>query len=243
MSDDGQNMTDLPNRLDTGGTEQMMLSRPALAVQVADGLRELILEGRIKGGEKIREKELTELFGVSRTPLREAMKILASEGLIDLIPNRGAAVSERSEAELADTFPILAALEGIAGAQAAERASDTEIAQIRALTDRLRASREANDRPGYFEINQAIHKAILEASRNDTLRRTHATIASQVHRARYQANLSRKRWEKALKEHEQIAEALEQRDAARARTLLEDHMMGKLNTVLKIKPESGDEQD
>ena len=227
-------MADLPEPNDT---EQMMLMRPALAVQVADALRELILEGRIRGGEKIREKELTELFGVSRTPLREAMKILASEGLIDLIPNRGAVVSERSEAELADIFPILAALEGIAGAQAAERATEAELSEIRALTDRLRASRSVNDRPGYFEINQAIHNAILKASRNDTLRRTHATIASQVHRARYQANLSSKRWEKALEEHEQIADALSSRDAERTRVLLEEHMMDKLTTVLMINAE------
>ncbi|MBD3679989.1 MAG: GntR family transcriptional regulator [Rhodobacteraceae bacterium] len=219
--------------LDDGGAEQLSLSRPVLAVRVADALRELILEGKLAGGEKIREKELTELFGVSRTPLREAMKILASEGLIELIPNRGAVVSEPTASELADAFPILAALEGIAGAQAAERASDEEIAEICRLTENLRTSLEAHDRPGYFEINQAIHNAILAASRNETLRRTHATIARQVHRARYQANLSRDRWEKALSEHEQIAEALSRRDVERTSRLLSDHMMAKLSTVLQ----------
>ncbi|MGC9417433.1 MAG: GntR family transcriptional regulator [Rhodovulum sp.] len=210
-----------------------MLARPALAVQVADALRELILEGTIQGGEKIREKELTERFGVSRTPLREAMKILASEGLVDLIPNRGAIISQPSATELADSFPVLAALEAMAGEQAAERATDVELVEIVRLTGRLRASLEANDRSEYFEINQAIHNAILVASRNDTLIRTHATIARLVHRARYQANLTRSRWEEALREHEEIAAALSARDTEQVGRLLKAHMMAKLTAILK----------
>ncbi|SDF39477.1 GntR family transcriptional regulator [Limimaricola pyoseonensis] len=212
-----------------------LLARPALAVQVADVLRGLILEGELKGGEKIRERELTERFGVSRTPLREAMKILASEGLIDLIPNRGAVVARRSDAELADAFPVLAALEGIAGRQAAERASDAEIAEIARLTGALRDAVGAGDRPLYFEINQKIHAAILAASRNEMLARTHATVAGQIHRARYQANLTRSRWEKALAEHERIAEALAARDGAALGTLLHDHMMAKLTAILEAR--------
>lgn len=226
-------MTDfLPNtRPSTPGSG--LLARPVLAVQVADALRELILEGAIKGGEKIREKELTERFGVSRTPLREAMKILASEGLVELIPNRGAIISQPSEAELADAFPVLAALEAMAGEQAAERATEAELAEIAQLTVKLGASLEANDRPGYFEINQAIHNAILRASRNETLIRTHATIARLVHRARYQANLDRSRWEKALSEHDRIAEALETRQTEEVGRLLKAHMMAKLAAILK----------
>lgn len=212
-----------------------MLTRPALAVQVADALRRLIFEGELKGGEKIREKELTERFGVSRTPLREAMKILAAEGLIDLIPNRGAVVARRSDDELADAFPILAALEGLAGERAAERASADEITEIARLTAALRAAVEAGDRPRYFEINQRIHAAILAASRNETLARTHATVAGQIHRARYQANLTRSRWEKALAEHERIAVALEARDGAKLGRLLHDHMMAKLAAILEAR--------
>jgi len=214
-----------------GGGASLPIARAALAVQVAGALRRLILEGELQGGEKIREKELTERFGVSRTPLREAMKILAAEGLIELIPNRGAVISQRSEAELADAFPVLAALEGLAGAQAAERASEAELAEIARLTRELRAAQERGDRPRYFEINQAIHNAILAATRNETLQRTHATVVGQVHRARYQANLTRTRWEKALSEHERIAQALSARRADEAGALLRDHMLAKLAAV------------
>jgi len=226
-------MTDSVQNSRVATPEPGMLARPALAVQVADALRALILEGSIQGGEKIREKELTERFGVSRTPLREAMKILASEGLVELIPNRGAVISQPSEAELADAFPVLAALEAMAGEQAAERATEAELAEIARLTARLRGSLEANDRPGYFEINQAIHNAILGASRNETLIRTHATIARLVHRARYQANLTRSRWEEALSEHERIAAALAGRRTEEVGRLLKAHMMAKLTAILK----------
>ena len=208
-------------------------ARAPLAVQLADALRDLILEGVLKGGEKIREKELTEHFGVSRTPLREAMKILASEGLIDLIPNRGAVISSPSTDTLRDAFPVLATLEGLAGEQAAARATDEEIAHIAKLTQALRRSLEQEDRPGYFQINQDIHNCILAASRNETLLRTHATVAGTVHRARYQANLESSRWKAALDEHERIAEALGRRDGAEVNRLLSAHMMAKLNAILK----------
>lgn len=210
-----------------------MFSRPALAVQIADALRDLILEGELKGGEKIREKELTEHFGVSRTPLREAMKILASEGLLELVPNRGAIISSPSRETLQDAFPVLATLEGLAGEQAAARATDEEIAHIESLTRALRRALEKDDRPGYFQINQDIHNCILAASRNETLLRTHATVAGTVHRARYQANLEKSRWNAALDEHERIAKALSDRDGAEANRLLSAHMIAKLNAVMK----------
>ncbi|MEM1428509.1 MAG: GntR family transcriptional regulator [Pseudomonadota bacterium] len=212
-----------------------LIARPALAVEVADALRELILEGELAGGEKIREKELTERFGVSRTPLREAMKMLASEGLIELIPNRGAIITIVSDEMLADAFPVLAALEGLAGSHAAERATDEELAHIAELTATLREALESEDRLRYFRINQSIHSAILAASRNETLIRSHAAVAGQVHRARYQANLARTRWERAVAEHDMISEALNARDVDRVRELLEAHMMGKLTSVLSAR--------
>ncbi|MEM1130060.1 MAG: GntR family transcriptional regulator [Pseudomonadota bacterium] len=222
----------------TTAPRRIGIARPALAVEVADALRELILEGELAEGEKIREKELTERFGVSRTPLREAMKMLASEGLIDLIPNRGAVISRTSDAMVADTFPVLAALEGLAGAQAAERASPEDLARIAALTDDLHSALKAADRPLYFKINQDIHQAILAASGNSVLIRTHAAVAGQVHRARYQANLSRPRWERAVTEHRAISDALAARDVARTHDLLKDHMMAKRASILAARTSS-----
>lgn len=209
--------------------------RPSLAIEVAAALRDMILEGELKPGEKVREKELTERFGISRTPLREAMKMLASEGLIALIPNRGAMISDVSDSDLAHAFPVLAVLEGLAGAEAAQHASAAALAEISAMTKRLRMAFERQDRPGYFKINQSIHAAILAASGNPTLARTHAAVAGQVHRARYQANLSHARWSEAVREHEAIAKALEQRAAETVRDLLSAHMHAKLASVVEAR--------
>jgi DNA-binding GntR family transcriptional regulator len=210
-------------------------ANPALAVRLADALREKILEGQLTEGQKIRELDLTEEFGVSRTPLREAMKMLAAEGLIELIPNRGAIVSRQSDAELEEAFPVLSALERLAGELAAQFATESEIAHIEDLTERLRQKVEAGDRIAYFELNHEIHNFILAAARNQTLSRTHTMVASRIYRARYQANLLQSRWRSALEEHEAIATALRARDAPKLGRLLHDHMMAKLASVISVR--------
>lgn len=207
------------------------IGRTALAVEIANRLRQMIFEGVLEPGEKINERALTESFGVSRTPLREALKVLANEGLLDLIPHRGAVITRQSEAELGEVFRVLAALEGLAGELAAENASDAALAEIASLTAELRASYEAADRPLYFQINQAIHKAILSATGNETLQRSHELVAFRVQRARYQANLTPERWRAAVEEHEAICAALQARDAERAGRLMKAHMLHKFTAI------------
>jgi DNA-binding GntR family transcriptional regulator len=217
------------------GARPKPLARPVLAVQIADAVREMILEGELRAGEKVREKLLTEHFGVSRTPLREALKILASEGLLELIPNRGAIISRDTIEEVKDAFPVLAALEGVAGELAALHATESELAHIGALTRLLRQSFEESDRPEYFRINQAIHGAILAAAKNDILFKTHASVAQRIHRARYEANLTPSRWNAALAEHEAIADELSARNASRVNRLLREHMTNKLSAILQAR--------
>ena len=207
------------------------LARPALAVELTDRLRRMIMEGELMPGEKIPERLLTERFGVSRTPIREAIKVLAHEGFVTLLPNRGAVVAAQSLAELAELFPLVAVLEGLAGELAATRATDAEIAAIDEETIRLRVAYEDRDRPAYFEINQAIHTAILAAARNPTLVQHHAMLARRVYRARYQANLTPERWLAATTEHEAIAAALRERAGEQLRHLLRQHLTHKLQAL------------
>jgi DNA-binding GntR family transcriptional regulator len=211
------------------------LARPALAVELTDLLRRMILEGELAAGEKVPEQALTLRFGVSRTPLREAVKVLAAERLVHLVPNRGAVVARQTMAELVELFPIVAALEGVAGELAASRASADDLAEVATLTRRLRAAFEARDRPAYFEINQAIHGTILAAARNRTLTQQHEAIARRLYRARYQANLTPERWLKAMQEHEAIQAALEARDAAGLGRLMKEHMEHKLAALAAFR--------
>jgi DNA-binding GntR family transcriptional regulator len=207
------------------------IGRTALAVEITNRLRQMILEGQLQPGEKINEKRLTEQFGVSRTPLREALKVLAAEGLLDLIPHRGAVITRQSEAELAEVFCVLAALEGLAGELAAVHASDETLQEIAEMTQALRRTFDEADRPTYFRINQAIHKTILAAAGNDTLLRSHELLAFRVQRARYQANLTPERWRAAVEEHEAIHDALRTRDPERTGRLMKDHLLRKFASL------------
>ncbi|MFU8778102.1 MAG: GntR family transcriptional regulator [Roseovarius sp.] len=207
------------------------IGRTALAVEITNRLRQMILEGQLQPGEKINEKALTEQFGVSRTPLREALKVLAAEGLLDLIPHRGAVITRQSETELAEVFCVLAALEGLAGELATARAGADTVQEIAEMTAALRRTYDEADRPTYFRINQAIHKAILAAAGNETLLRAHQLLAFRVQRARYQANLTPERWRAAVEEHEAIIEALRARDAERCGKLMKDHLLHKFASI------------
>ena len=215
------------------------ISRQPLHDVLVDRLRDLVTVGDMTPGEKINEKGLTEAFGVSRTPLREALKVLASEGLVTLTPHRGARVAQLNEKDIDDVFPVLMALEGLAGRLACQNMSDAAIAEVEALQRDLEAEFERADRGAYFQTNQKIHSAILDGSGNEVLVASHRALAGRVRRARYLANLSADRWKQAVDEHEQILAALKARDGDRIARLLEVHLGNKLASVRKAI-ETGD---
>jgi DNA-binding GntR family transcriptional regulator len=208
-------------------------SRRPLHEETVDQLRDLIVRGELAPGSRLNERVLTARLGVSRTPLREAIKLLATEGLVDLLPNRGAVVAPIDPARLAETLAVMGALESLAGELACVQASDDGIAEIRALHYEMLAMHARRDLDGYFRYNQAIHLKIVEASGNAVLAQTYRQLNANVRRVRYMANLSPERWDAAVREHEAILAALSARDAARLKRLLRDHLSAKLATVLE----------
>ena len=207
------------------------IERRTLHDELAERLRDLIIEGDLAPGEKLSEKDLCEQFGVSRTPLREALKVLSTEGLVLLTPHRGAAVSKLTLADLEEAFPIMGALEAISGELACARITDREISHLRALHDAMVTRHRAGDLVGYFELNQRIHQGILDAAGNPTLTQMQRALAGRVRRARYMANMTPERWAKAVAEHEDIIRAIEGRQAERLGLLLKTHLANKLVTV------------
>jgi DNA-binding GntR family transcriptional regulator len=209
------------------------IARRPLHEEAVDRLRDQIVQGRLTPGQRLNERQLCEQLGISRTPLREAIKLLATEGLVDLLPNRGAVVSAVDPDRIAEALVVMGALEALAGECACTQASDETIAAIRTLHDEMLAMHAKGDLAGYFRYNQLIHMSIVEASRNPVLANTYRQLNANVKRARYMANLSRERWDAAVAEHEQIIRALERRDAGALRTLLADHLSRKLAQVTK----------
>jgi DNA-binding GntR family transcriptional regulator len=202
--------------------------------RVAMRLRDMLVEGRIAPGAKLNERELCERLHVSRTPLREAIKLLAAEGLVDLLPNRGAVAVKLGEADVIHAFEVLADLEGLSGELAAARATDAEIAEIRARHFEMLACHARGDLPGYYRLNALIHAAINDAARNPLLRKTYRAINARVQTLRFRTNQDAAKWKSAVKDHDRMVEALAARDAAALRAVLVRHLATKRDSVLDL---------
>lgn len=210
------------------------IPRLGLHDQVAARLRTMLVEGLIQPGAKLNERELCERLGVSRTPLREAIKLLAAEGLVDLLPNRGAIAVKLTEADVLNTFEVLAMLEGMSGELAAQRITDAELTEIRALQYEMMACFARRDLSGYYRINARIHSAINNAARNPVLSNAYRAINARVQSLRFRTNQNETKWQLAVQEHEQMVEALAAHDAAAMKALLVQHLYRKRDTILDL---------
>ncbi len=210
------------------------LPRPVLHQEVALRLRQRIVEGQIAPGAKLNERELSEALKVSRTPLREAIKMLAAEGLVELLPNRGAVAAQLNAQDVADTFEVIAGLEGQSGELAAQRITEPELAEIRALHYEMLAAYTRRDLPTYYRLNAQIHERINAAARNPVLAHTYRTVNARLQALRFRSNFDERKWQRAVQEHEAMVERLAARDAPGLRALLVAHLEHKRDTVLDL---------
>ena len=192
--------------------------------QARSHLRRMIVRGELPPGENIGEAELCRTLGVSRTPLREALKLLAAEGLVDLPSNRGAFVAPIRADEIADTFEVVARLEQLGAERAAIRAAPRDLATLQALQDRMEAEHCARRRVPYFEINQRIHRAIVAIGGNQALVCAHEMLFARIERVRFLAIGAPLRWDESIREHREVLAALAARDAARAGAAMTAHV-------------------
>lgn len=210
------------------------IARLGLHDQVAARLRTMLVEGRIAPGAKLNERELSEQLRVSRTPLREAIKMLAIEGLVDLLPNRGAIAVKLTEADVMHSFEMLAMLEGMAGELAAQRITDDELGELRAKHYEMLACFTRQDLSGYYRLNAQIHAGINDAAKNPVFTSTYRAVNARVQSLRFRTNQNGAKWKRAVKEHEQMIDALDARDAGAMRQILQLHLQHKRDTVLEL---------
>jgi DNA-binding GntR family transcriptional regulator len=197
--------------------------RSALHGEIAARLRQMILEGELRPGERIPELQFCATFGISRTPLREALKVLATEGLVESRPNRGSVVARVQADEIAAIFEVMSALERLAGELVCARISNTEIAELDRLHEELIVLHGKGDRSAYFRKNQQIHERIVALTENPVLIATYGNFAGKIHRARYMANYDRIRWDESVREHEGIMRALRARNPDLLAQRLSEH--------------------
>jgi DNA-binding GntR family transcriptional regulator len=209
------------------------IERPKpLHAAVVERLRDMIVEGELATGERLHDANLAATLNVSRTPIREAIKLLATEGLVDLLPGRGARVSEMSNDDIMELFETIAGVERYACELAAERMSERDLERLRRLHERMARHHAAGERQPYFKLNHEIHLAIVVASRNTTLQAIHGSLMSRARRARYVALASHARWIEAMTEHEQLMAAFAERDPRRAGEIMRKHDLATASSIV-----------
>lgn len=190
-------------------------------------VRDLLVEGRIAPGERVPERALCESLGISRTPLREALKVLAAEGHVVLLQNRGARAARLTHRDVRELFEVSAALEATAGELACQRITDTELAEIARLQSGMEAAYATSDLPEYYKYNRAIHEAIMRAADNGILASLYEGISTRVRRARFQAPMNPEHWRLAVQEHAAILNALQRHDGPVLSLILKAHLRRK----------------
>ena len=208
------------------------LQPQVLHLAVAQRLRTLIVEGRLAAGARLNERELAAELRVSRTPLREAMKLLTAEGLVEHQPNRGVVVSQLSIDDVAHAFEVMAALEALSGELACSRISADEVVEIQALHYEMLAHHARKDLSAYYSVNAAIHRAINRAARNPVLSETYDRINARLQAFRFRSNFDADKWDVAVREHEAMVQALVARDGKRLAAILIEHLNHKRDVVL-----------
>jgi DNA-binding GntR family transcriptional regulator len=207
------------------------IERTSLHEEVTHRLRDMIVSLRLRPGERIQELEVAQLLGVSRTPVREAIKVLTAEGLVELLPLRGAIVKAFSAKDARDMLEVIALLETHAGERACQ-ADPARIDVILQMHQEMKVLFEERERLAYFALNQRIHEALIALADNDTLSMTHATLSKRMRSLRYSGNSTPENWTAAMAEHEQMMTALAARDGQALSRIMGEHIR---NTWPRIK--------
>ena len=204
--------------------------------EAADGLiRKLIFSRELKPGERIDEQALARDFGISRTPLREALKVLHSEGLVKLVPRRGCFVAKLTEKDVDEIYDMIGLLEGACAARAAEVATAADIARLRRLTERMAHVAAEGNYKRYFEANLAAHAAVLELAGNRWQKNVIQYLRSMCRLYPYvSAGSVPGRLEQSLHEHQELFSAIEAHDSARAEEVMRRHITNTRKALKRL---------
>ena len=201
----------------------IVVGRQTLHESLLERLRQMIQDGELAPGSRLSEQGLCERFGVSRTPLREALKILAADGYLDWRANRGIRVAEIQPDEVVAAFELLGGLERLIGETVSQRMTADDLQRLEAMHADMVRLHARSDRSAYFRLNQAIHAELARLTRNAVIEDVYRSVQRRVYRARALSNTERLRWDASVQEHERIMAALRARDPARLAAELVGH--------------------
>lgn len=203
---------------------KLRLRRAGLHEHAAMRLKLLIIKGVLRPGQILNEVELAERLGISRTPLREAIKLLGAQGLLELRQNRSARVAPMRADDIEPLFEAMAGIEGFAAGLAADRMTKQELKRLSTLQKQIESCHDVGNLDDYFFFNQQIHMLIVEAAKNGPLQEAHSVLFGRAERARYFALSRTGRWEQSIAEHRDLERALNAGDGGKATRVMGDHV-------------------
>jgi len=215
--------------------EPTPLHRASLHEEVAARLRTMVFERQLAAGARIDELALAREWHISRTPMREALKVLAAEGLVTLVPRQGCRVTELSEDDAEELFPIMALLEGRCAFEAASKAKPTDLKQLRRLHDALEKHAAARNVDGYYRANHTFHSKVQALAANRWLDRATNDLRRFVRLLRGRQLNWPGRIEQSIGEHRALLAAIEGKEPARAEKLMHDHLMAQLAALKAMR--------
>ncbi|MDE0534143.1 MAG: GntR family transcriptional regulator [Albidovulum sp.] len=222
--------------------ELLAKRRPSLADEAAEKLRDLILLEKLPPGLSLNERELSEILGISRTPVREAIRQLEFDGLVEYGATRRPSVADPSMEVLSQWLMIQGALEGLAGEQACFLATDKELEHIKKLQDQMIELTYTDDRLRLFGIDMEFHRAIVAAARNPSLVEIHNCYNARLWRARFVSSQRRSNREVQTRKHQDIVDSLLARDCDAASTALVTHLRNAIGNIKAAKTEQASDQ-
>lgn len=200
------------------------IQKKTLHQEIANNLRAMIMSGELKEGDKIKEKELCDMMGISKTPLREALRVLSAEGLIRLIPNRGSYVTTPTFEEIKEMFDVMSVLEGVCARTAAEKMGSKDFSKLEKLHNKLEENFRRRDPKGYIHQNNSYHALVQELAGNKTLNQIVNGLRQKILLYRFQSLNLPERFEQSIREHRDLLAAFRNRDPEKAEKLMKSHL-------------------
>jgi len=211
--------------------KELSIDNTPLCEKIAETIREYILKGVLKPGDRLTEPKLSEMLGISRTPIREALRILETEGFVEIFPRRGAVVSEITDKDVDDIFALKVKLESLAAKLAVKNLTDEDIKRLKEINDKMEKSAKARNVSNLIKLNAEFHNVFITKSKNSRLEKFLLSLLRQFKRATAYSFTEAGRIYQVLEEHVQIVEAFEERDAEKVEKLVEKHIKNGWNFI------------
>jgi DNA-binding GntR family transcriptional regulator len=211
--------------------------------EVAQRIREMIRKGTLRKGDRIVEKDLSQAMGTSRTPLREALRLLSSEGLIDLVPHKGAYVAQPSMQEIREMFEVMSLLEGTCARKVAEKMTDVDLRKLERLHEKLEKYFREKNNEKYLEVNYRYHSLLQEMAGSKVLSEVINSLKQKVMLYRQRQLYQPDRFEASMNEHRDLLDAFRRRDPASAESAMRIHLVKQCEALRSVYEDNAGRTD